>query len=279
MIGRLAREQAFRRTGAGAERIATSRAFEWFARAGFVARGTIYLILGILAAGLALGVGGRPANQQGAFEAIARHSFGGVLLALVGAGLAGYSVWRLTRAALGHGPEGADSGSERLVALASGLAYAVLCALAVEILIGSGGGSSATPQKPASGVLGWPGGTLLVGAAGAVVVGVGLYQGYRGLTGSFLDDSKTEQMRSAVRTFFEWVGAFGYLARMVAFGLGGVFLVKAAVDFDPSKAVGLDGALTKLLHAPYGPIMVGIVAAGLLAFGLFSLGDARYHRI
>jgi hypothetical protein len=276
--GRPAAERAFHHSGNGAEQIARSKPFELFARAGFLARGVIYVVLGILAFGLALGIGGRPANQQGALQAIAQHSLGGVLLILVAAGLAGYSFWRLMRAAVGHGPEGADKGADRVVALASGLAYAGLCAIAIEILLGRGS-SSGSPQKPASGVLGWPGGTWLVGIAGGVLICVALYQGYRGTSRDFLDDSKTEQMSRAVKAWLTWIGTFGYLARMVVFGLVGVFLVKAAIDFNPSKAVGVDGALAKLAHASYGPVMLGIVAAGLVAFGVFSLSDARYHRV
>jgi hypothetical protein len=66
---------------------------------------------------------------------------------------------------------------------------------------------------------------------------------------------------------------------MVVFGLIGVFLIKAAIDYDPKQAVGLDGALAKLAHASYGPFLLGIVAAGLIAFGVYSLSDARYRRI
>ncbi len=112
-----------------------------------------------------------------------------------------------------------------------------------------------------------------------MLIGVGLYQGYRGITKDFLEDSKTEQMSSRVRTWIEWIGTFGHLARMVVFVLVGVFLIKAAVDYNPSKAVGLDGALAKVDHASYGPLLLGIVAAGLIAFGVHSLSDARYRRL
>jgi hypothetical protein len=86
-------------------------------------------------------------------------------------------------------------------------------------------------------------------------------------------------MSAPVRNWIEWIGTFGHLARMVVFGLVGVFLINAATDYNPSKAVGLDGALAKLAHASYGPFLLGIVAAGLIAFGLYSLSDARYRRI
>jgi len=265
----------------GGERVARSSGFEWLARAGFIARGVIYGLIGILALQLAFGGGSsHKASQQGALQTIAAQPFGKVLLILVAIGLAGYSLWRFVHALIGHGPERSDSTFERLAALASGLVYAGLCAVAVEILLGSGGGgSSGSPHKATAGVFGWPGGTWLVGIAGAVMIGVALYQGYRGVTQDFLKDSKTEDMSPQVKKWIEWIGTFGHLARMVVMGLVGVFLIKAAVDFNPSKAVGLDGALAKVQNASYGPFLLGVVAAGLIAFGVYSLSDARYRRI
>jgi fumarate reductase subunit D len=263
----------------GAEKVSRSRGFEWLARAGFVSRGLIYGIIGILAIKVALGTGGKTTNQQGALKTIAQQPFGKVLLILVAIGLAGYALWRLVHAFIGHGPEDSDSTFDRIAALGSGIVYGGLCAIAVEILLGSGSGSSGNTHKTTAGVLGWPAGTWLVGIAGAVLIGIGLYQGYRGLSKDFLKDSKTEEMSARVRRWIELLGTFGHLARMVVFGLVGVFLIKAAVDFNPKKAVGLDGALAKIAHASYGPVLLGLVAAGLIAFGLYSLTDARYRRV
>ena len=267
-----------RRVRGEGERAAHSPEFELLARTGFVARATIYAIIGILAVELAAGVGGRTTNQKGALQLIAAQPFGQVLLALVTIALAGYSLWRLSHALLGHGPESSDSTFDRVAALGSGVVYAVVCALAVEILVGSGGNSSNT-QKTTAGVLGWPAGTWIVGIAGVVLVGVGLYQGYRAISHDFLKDSKTEEMTPAVRTWIKWIGTVGYLARMVVFGLIGVFLLAAALDYNPNKAVGLDGALAKLAHQAYGAGLLGVVAAGLISFAVYSLSDARYRRI
>ena len=263
----------------GAEKVAQSPGFEWFARAGFVARGLVYILIGVLAAKLAVGAGGHAASQQGAFRAIAQEPFGKALLVLVAIGLAGYALWRLTRAALGHGPEGSDDALDRVVAFTSGIVYAGLCVLAIEILLGAGGSSSGAPKRATAGVLGWPAGVWLVAVAGAVLIGVGLFQGYKGVSKDFLEDSKTEEMGRVARTWIGWIATFGYLARMVVFALVGAFLIQAAVDFEPSKAVGLDGALARLAQHPYGPVLLGVVAAGLVAFGLYSLTDARYRRI
>jgi hypothetical protein len=259
------------------EAVVRSTGFEWLSRAGFVARGLIYFIIGLLALRLALGLGGRLTDQQGALHTVANQPFGKFLLVLVAVGLGGYALWRFVRAAVGHGPEGTDSRFDRVAALASGVVYLGLCIIAVRILTSSGG--STNPHRTTAGVFGWPAGTWIVGAAGLILIGVGLYQGYRGVTKDFLADSKTEEMTPAVRKWIGRIGLIGYLARMVVFTLVGVFLVKAAAEYDPREAVGLDGALAKLLHHAYGPLLLGIVAAGLIAFAAYSISDARFRRI
>src|SRR5215212_3148517 len=112
--------------GAG-ERVARTDSFEWLARAGLLARGVVYGVIGVLAVKLALGDGGKATNQQGALQTIAKQPFGKVLLVLVAVGLAGYALWRLVRAAIGHGPEASDDTKERIAGLFSGIAYGALC--------------------------------------------------------------------------------------------------------------------------------------------------------
>ena len=150
----------------------------------------------------------------------------------------------------------------------------------MKILTGanSSGGSN-SPKQTTGGVLGWTGGTLIVAIVGAILIGVALFQGYKGVSKKFLDDSMTRDMSRRVKRGFTAIGVFGHLARMVVFGLIGYGLVKAAVDYNPRSAIGLDGALNKLLHNSYGPFLLGIVAAGLIGFAVYSIADARYAKI
>jgi hypothetical protein len=270
-----------RKAEAKGERVAHSDQFEWLARAGLVARGVVYGIIGVLALKLAFGDGGKATNQQGALQTIAKQPFGKVLLILVATGLFGYALWRLVRAGVGHGPEGSDDTKERVAGVVSGLAYAALCVTAIKILVGSGGagGASSHPDKTTGGVLDWPGGVVIVAVAGLVIAGVGLEQGYKGIKRKFLEKSKTGEMGPEMRKAFTGVGVFGHLARMVVFVLIGYFLVKAALDYDPDKAVGLDGALATLGQSSYGPVLLGIVALGLVGFALYSMLDARYRKV
>jgi len=264
----------------GGEMVAHRREFAWLARAGLVARGVSYGIVGILALQLAFGSGGKATNQRGALQTIAREPAGQVLLIAMAVGLAGYAIWRLVRAGLGHGSQQKDSGGERVAGVASGLAYAALCVTAVKILTGvSSSGGANSPKKTTGGVLDWTGGTVIVGVVGAILIGVALYQGYKGVSKKFLKDSKTAEMSHQVRRAFTALGVFGHLARMVVFGLVGYGLVKAAIDYNPRSAIGLDGALSKVSHQSYGPLLLGVVAAGLIGFALYSIADARYRKI
>ena len=240
----------------------------------------LYGIIGILALKLAVGSGGKATTQRGALMTLAQEPFGKALLIATAVGLAGYALWRLVRAGIGHGSEQDDSGLHRIAGVASGVAYATLCVTAVKILTGanSSGGSN-SPKQTTGGVLGWTGGTVIVGVVGAILIGVALFQGYKGVSKKFLDDSKTRDMSRRVKRGFTAIGVFGHLARMVVFGLIGYGLVKAAVDYNPRGAIGLDGALNKLLHNSYGPFLLGVVAAGLVGFAVYSIADARYAKI
>jgi hypothetical protein len=263
-----------------ARELTHSTAYEALARAGLVARGVVFGVIGILAFELALGSGGKTTNQQGALATIGRQPFGRVLLVIVAIGLAGYAFWRLVSAAVGPRDSADDGLRERVPAAASGIVYAALCFTALEILFGGHATSSASnPKHATAGVLGWPGGPVLVTIAGLVLIGVALFQGYQGLARKFCEEANTDQMGPGVRRAYTALGVFGFLARMVVFLLVGYGLIKAALDYEPRSAIGLDGALQKLTHTAYGPTLLGIVAVGLIGFALYCVADARYRRL
>jgi hypothetical protein len=279
-VGTTGRRTA-RQAEAAGEDVARSKHLERLARAGLVARGVVYGLIGILAIKVAFGSGGETTDQQGALKTIAGQPFGKVLLVLVAIGLAGYALWRLVRAAIGHGPEtGEDDTKDRISGVVSGIAYAALCFTAVKILIGSSSSSSSSKtEKATGGVLDWPLGRYIVIAAGLVVLGVAVDQALKGIKQKFREDAKTEQMSPGVDQAYTAVGVIGHLARAVVFALIGWFVIKAAIDYDPDKAVGLDQALAKLSSSAFGPVVLGVVAAGLIAFACYSVLDARYRRV
>lgn len=256
--------------------------FEGLARAGYVARGLIYIVIGICAVRLAQGVTGQPASQTGALKLIAHQQFGHALLVLMAIGLGGYSLWRLAQVVFGTTPEaGRHSTMDRLGALGSAVAYAAFCFVAISILVApeSTSGNDSKPRDVTADALGWPAGRWLVGAVGVVFLAVACYQLYMGVSRKFLEDSKVGQMDRRVKRGFTALGVVGLCARAVAFALIGIFIVRAAINFKASEAVGLDGALYRLTQQSYGPTLLLIVALGLIAFGAYSIADARFRKI
>ncbi|MBV9802705.1 MAG: DUF1206 domain-containing protein [Solirubrobacterales bacterium] len=260
-----------------------SRPFRWAVRAGFVTRSVTYGVVGAIALALAVGAGAAPAapNQQGALALIARAPLGRIAVAVAAVGLLAYALWKLGQAGFGRGPEGGGDPEpkDRVANAAGGVVYLAFFAVAVQILLGSSSSGSSGPSQAASGILGWPGGAVIVGVAGAVLIAISLYQIYDAGRGSFAEDAKISDMSDLQYRSFMVLGRVGLTARAIVFGLIGYFVVKTAIEFNPHEAVGLDGALGRVHHEPYGPWLLGLAAAGLIVFATYSLMEARYRRL
>ncbi|HUQ22155.1 MAG TPA: DUF1206 domain-containing protein [Gaiellaceae bacterium] len=253
---------------------------ERLGRAGLVAKGVMYGVVAILAIKIALGGRSESPDRQGALRAIAEQPFGKLLLALLALGIAGYALWQLSLAILDRDNDGEDAKGlgKRGAALARAGWYGVLCWLTVSTLIGNGSGSGNEQQKTA-GVFALPGGRYLVYAAGLAFLAAGAFNGYRAVTCKFNKKLKKGEMNEAEEAAATGVGILGHLARLVVFSLIGLFLLKAAWQYDSKEAKGLDGALLKLSQQPYGGLLLGAVAVGLFAYALYCLVQARYRRI
>jgi hypothetical protein len=124
----------------------------------------------------------------------------------------------------------------------------------------------------------WPGGVWIVAAAGLVGLGVAAWNVRKAVTGSFLDDLDTSRHLRLPRPALRRLGAVGYAARAAAFALIGWFLLDAARQHDPSESRGLDDALRELTTAAFGPLLLAVLAAGLVAFGGFRILDGLLRR-
>jgi Domain of Unknown Function (DUF1206) len=259
--------------------------YSWLARVGLVAKGVSFGIVAVLAIKVALGDGGKATSREGALQTIAEHWFGKLLLILLAIGFAAYAIWRFVQAVAENETDEDATGTakewgKRAGYVGRGLIYAALTYGAIKILAGSGTESqTAKAHKTTAAVLDWPAGRWIVGAVGVCIVGAGLWNAYRAVTRSFEDKWRTSQMSETERTWGGRAGVAGHLARAVVFGLVGVFVAKAAIDYDPQHAIGIDGALQKLGQASYGPWLLGLTAAGLLGYGLYCLVDARYRDV
>ncbi|MGY1748780.1 DUF1206 domain-containing protein [Modestobacter sp. SYSU DS0511] len=268
--------------GTSARQAGNSDALEHLARVGLIAYGVVHLLIAWLALQLAWGGGGSSADQSGAMATLAQQPFGRLLLWVLAVGLIALAVWQLAEL-LRHRDGLRSSGEPRKKAVAgSGKAvakavvYGFLAVTAIRFATGGGQSSSGQEQQTVAGVFGWPGGRWLVGVAALVVIGVGVHHVHKGLTKRFLEEIDTAQAPAGQRRVIERLGQFGYPAKGVALALVGGLLGWAALTFDAEKASGLDGALQTLLDAPFGRLLLTVVAVGIAAFGVFSFFRARF---
>lgn len=261
--------------------------YSWLARAGLVAKGISFGIVGVLAIQVAIGEGGETTSRQGALATIADETLGTMLLLALALGFAAYALWRFVQAfaeredADGEATDRAKNWGKRAGYAARGVIYASLTYTTLKLVTGSGAGESQNEQarETTSTVFDFPAGRWLVGLAGLAVLGAGVWNAYRGVSTKFEDSWRTGRMSAAERRWGSRVGVVGHLARGVVFSLIGLFLVRAAVEHDPKDAIGLDGALQKLAETSYGPYLLGLTAAGLVCYGVYCLVDARYRDV
>ncbi|KRD09436.1 MULTISPECIES: DUF1206 domain-containing protein [unclassified Streptomyces] len=265
-----------------AERAARGSLTKGAARAGLAARGVIYLLVGVIALQIAFGESGQEADRRGALAEIAEKPFGAVLLWALGVGLVGMALWRLSEAVFGGAGEDGRSAKKRLTALVRCAFYSFVAYSVLEFAAGSGdgGGSSDEQSRDVTArVLDLPGGQWIVGAAGVGIVGAGLWIGARAVMRSYHKQLRLGEMSPGARRMVDVTGVGGGATRGLVFAAAGAFAVRAAVDYRPDKAKGLDDTLRSFAGTPAGPALLACVAAGLVLFGLFSFCMARWRKV
>ena len=273
------RSTATARASTTARRASDSTGARALARAGLIARGVLYILIGWVAILVAFGqTSGNQANQEGALQLLAKQPFGLFLLWLLGIGFAGYALWRLTEAAFGVTGEGNGAGS-RLKALVRGLIYAGFAYLTFKIIAGTAGNEAKKQQDLTATVMHHSGGQVLVGIVGAVIVIAGTALVIEGLRRKFLKYLQTSRMSSRTRRIVEWLGTIGITARGVVFALAGILVIEAAVTYKPAKAGGIDKALLTLRNQPFGELLLILAALGLIIFGIYGLCEARWRKV
>jgi hypothetical protein len=259
-----------------ARKASDSPAMAAAARLGLAARAFVYLVIGWLAIQMALGHSSQQANQKGALADIAQHSGGLVLLWVLGFGFAAYALWRLSEVAFGTAAEGKKAGP-RVQSLVRAIVYASLSVTTFLFIAGRSRQGQAQQQETATAKLMKHGyGRWLVALAGLLGVAVGVAMIIEGLRKKFQKQLQMNKHHGTVRTIVLRLGIVGTIARGVVFVVAGALGVDAAITFDPSKSTGLDGALRTLADRAYGPWLLGALALGLIAFGLYGFAAARW---
>jgi Domain of Unknown Function (DUF1206) len=261
-----------------ARRAAHSNAMAVLARWGLAARATLYLLIGILAVALAAGSRRGETDQRGAFQELTRHSGGTLLLWVIAIGLAGYALWRLSEAVFGVVGEGKKAGP-RLQSLARAIIYGFFAVSAFKIVTHAGASSQAGQQELwTAKAMQHQGGRWVVGIVGTVIVICGLYLVWEGFSRKFEKYLALGRMSPTTRKVVEFLGVTGTASRGIVFSLAGIFVIVAAVDYDPKKAGGLDRALRELADTAVGPWLLGVVAIGLMMFGVYGYAEAKWRR-
>ncbi len=245
-------------------------AVENAARLGYATSGVVHLLIGWLAIQVALENGQKSADQSGALQSLAENPIGRGVLWLAVLGFLGLAVWQVGEVIIGRGET-----SDRFKAAAKAVLYAVLAFSAFTYAKGTAGSSSSQQSVDfTASLMAKPAGRWLVGAVGVAVIGVGGYHVYKGYKKKFLEDLRSHPGQWAVRA-----GRFGYMAKGVALAVVGLLFVLAGLHTEADEATGLDGALHRLKDAPFGVVVLLVVALGFVSFAVYSFARARYAKV
>jgi len=262
-------------------KVARKRWVEWFSRPGFVIRGIIYFVPGVLALEWALGRHRQPMSQASAIDMIGHQPGGRLLLLVVAVGLAGYAAWGVVRAICdplrrGHSPVGI---ALRVGYATSAIAYLGLLAATIGLLTGSLS-QVGQHQDWTVWLLMRPFGAVIVVAVGLCwIFGSGITQIVMGWRHSFERDLALDHMGRYERRWAVGLGRVGLVARGVVFTIIGLLIVAAAFRLGSHSDTGLEGALLELAHQPFGHVLLGAAGIGLMAFGAYSAMCARWMRM
>jgi hypothetical protein len=265
-----------------ADRAGNSESLENLARIGLLAYGLVHLLVAWLALQLAWGGGGGEADQSGAMATLAQTPVGKPLLWIIAVGLIALAVWQAAealqwRGSLRMGGRQKKKAFQKIgKSVAKAVVYAVLAITAIKFAVGSGKSSAQQQQEGTAGVFSWPGGRFLVGIVAVVLLVVGAVHVYKGVKKTFLKQIDLADAPPSATRLITRVGQVGFPAKGIALALVGGLLGYAAITFDPSKARGLDGAMRTVLSAPFGEVLLTLVAVGIVAFGVFLFARARY---
>jgi hypothetical protein len=261
-----------------------------FGRIGWVAKGVVYSLVGVLSllvglnardAGGDAASGGQEASQTGAITRIAESSYGVVLLYVVAAGLFIYALWRLMSVLL-PADNDVKAWLTRAGYLVSAVTYLLLAWTAVTLARrprSSGESEDARVERFTRDLMNDDLGRVAVFAIGAVLLVLAAVFLWKAVSAHFESHLLPGSVGPVSHQTLVLLGRIGWVGRAGMMALIGFFLVRAAVTFDASEAEGLDGSLRRAASSTIGLVLVVVVGAGLLVFGAFCILSAPKQRL
>jgi hypothetical protein len=245
---------------------------ETISRIGMVAKGAIYLLIGILTALPIFGLGGKTSSSKGALRFLADQSYGQVLLVILGLGLLGYLFFRGYQAIanLKNHDDNAKGYLMRGSYLVSGLVYGYLGFTALKMVFGSSSGKSSSVSKVLNSEYG---NTIAIGIA-LVLVGKAIYEFYMAYSGKFKEEVEQAGIDHKARTLLTNAGTIGFTARGIVAGILAYLFFKAGLQNASGDLNRADAF--NLLQNEFGSIIMAIVAAGIACYGVFMLIKSKY---
>lgn len=266
-----------RKVADGAEDAADSKPFIIAARAGYVAAGLLHILIGVIAVRVAAG-GSGSADQSGAMASLAGTPGGGFLLWACFIGCTALALFLLSEVIFpSKRLSGKDKIKDRLKNGGKAVVYAAIGVAFAQYAMG-GGGSGSSTQSTSAALMANPAGAALLLAIGVGILVVGGYFIYSGITRKF-EENLTGKPSGSVGKAVTGLGTVGYVAKGVALGVLGFLVAIATVRNNPEESTGLDGALKSLQEQPFGVYILGAVALGLIAYGVFMVVRSRYQRM
>lgn len=253
-----------------------------FGRFGYMTKGIVYGMIGVLAVLAALGPGGETTGTSGALQSIAEMPFGEVALWVIGIGLIGYIMWGFIKAFKDPENEGTDAKGiiKRTGYFISGIIYANLAFGAIKLASHTGNAGGGDSEKTLSAkLLEQPFGVWLVGLLGAIIIGYGVYEFRSGYKEKFMEKFKTNEMSMRERKLARNSGRAGLISRGLVLSMVGCFFIKTAITHDSNQSKGLGGALSELASQPFGQFLLGVIAIGLILYGIYQIIRGRYQRM
>ena len=260
---------------------------KWMRRAGrvgFASKAIVYFVVAALAIGAALGlVGFDPTDTRGALVRIGQGIFGRGLVLALSAGLLGLGLWFIVEAAWNPRPGGKAlvGAVSRIGQAGGGIGYLAMAGWAAHHVIfrDPTQSSDALLKSSVAGLLGDPLGVVLISAAAAITLIVGLRQIYIGAFRVFESWLMLDRMRPALRRLAPRLGVVGFCTQGLLFTFIGGSLAVAVYEEQASDAKGFDGVLQTIGAMPYGHVALGAAGLGLLCYAAFAIVEGRFKRM